>query len=369
MSATAESVTESTQTSSAAPLVVERNLTTAEDFDTLWNKGAFDSPDEAKARAEAKPPKPTKVAPVAEAPVVEAPADAETQVEATEEEPETKDPDAKTYSTLADYLKDAGVEEEGFYDLPITVKVDGQDKLVPLRDMQKSYQLEGTAAVRLMQVAEDRKALEAEQTQVRTALKTEIENVNALLGFAQQQLLTEYQGIDWRTLESQDPGRAALLKQGYNERVGAINSHLQNLTQAREAEARRAQEDYAKTLPQEREKMLGARPEWKDPGKFDADKKVIIEQGTKRLGYTPDELGKISDHRHLLTLHYAAQYLALQAGKPAVLKQVRAAPQMSRPGARVDRNPKVNSYKNAVENMARNPRSEDAQAAVFEHYV
>lgn len=372
MSVPAESVTQSTQSSNNAPLVIERNVTTAQDFDNLWESGAFDSKDEAKARAEAPKEKPVKAQPVAEAPAVEAPeaSDADKLAAADEQPVEAKEEDtSKTFDSLADYLKDAGVEEESFMDLPVTVKVDGQDKPVALKDVIKDYQLASHTQLKSLQQAEERRSFEQERFQVQQALKQQAEQSLAVFQLAQEQLLADFKGIDWRTLEGQDPGRAALLKQDYNARLGTINAHLQNLTQAKEMEVRRAEEDHARTLPQEREKMLGARPEWKDPGKFDADKKVIIEQGTKRLGYSPDELGKITDHRHLLTLHYAAQYLALQAGKPAVLKQVRAAPVMSRPGARVDRNPKVNSYKNAVENMSRNPRSEDAQAAVFEHFV
>lgn len=377
MSATAESVTQSTQPSSTAQAPVMQDLrstvTTAADFDQLWDKGAFDTPDEAKARAEqAKPEKQTKTkAPVEAAPVeaeeAKAKTDAEELSEASGQDEPAEEPPSKAYSTLGDYLKEAQIDEESFMDLPIPVKVEGETRNIALKDLQKSYQLEGAVAARLMQVTKDREAFTAEQAQVRAALKAAAEQTQALYQDAHDQLLAEYKGIDWKTLEQQDPGRAALLQQQYQTRANQISTRLQQLTQAKEAEARRAHEDYVKALPQQREKLLDLNPTWRDPAKFEADRKVMIEYGKAR-GLTDEQLN-ITDPIAVMILHDAARYRAIEAAKPAVLKQVRAAPQMARPGARVDRNPKATSYKQAEERLRANPRDIDAQAAVFEHFA
>jgi len=372
VSATAESVTQSTQTSSTAPVMqdLRSTITTAEDFDQLWDKGAFDTPEEAKDRAEKVPEKQpkTEVAPEEVKAPEKAKTDAEELSEASgqEEAPEEETP-SKTYSTLGDYLKEAQIDEESFMDLPIPVKVEGQTRSVTLKDLQKSYQLEGTVAARLMQVQDDRKALEAEQNRVRTALKEQVEQSQALFKYAEDQLLAEYKGIDWKALQEQDPGRAALLHQQYQTRAGEIRAHLQQLNQAKEAEARRAHEDYVKALPQQREKLLDLNPAWRDPAKFEADRKVMIEYGKAR-GLTDEQLN-ITDPIAVMILHDAARYRAIETAKPAVLKQVRAAPQMAKPGARVNRNPQATSYQQAVDRMRANPRDVDAQAAVFEHFA
>lgn len=379
MSATAESVTQSTQTSNHVPnadpnaLLVRPSITTESDFDALWDKGAFDTPDEAKTRAEkAQPEKqvktkvPAELAPEPEAQTTETD-ELEAAGKAQEEAPADETP-SKTYTTLGDYLKEAQIDEESFMDLPIPVKVEGETRNITLKDLQKSYQLEGTVAARLMQVTEDRKAFEAEQAQVRTALKSAAEQAQALYQDAHTQLLAEYQGIDWKILEQQDPGRAALLQQQYQTRANQISGRLQQLTQAKEAEARRAHEDYVKALPQQREKLLDLNPTWRDAAKFEADRKVMIDYGKSR-GLTDEQLSSITDPAAVMILHDAARYQTLQVAKPAVLKQVRAAPQMARPGARVDRNPQATSYKQATERMRQNPRDVDAQAAVFDHFV
>jgi hypothetical protein len=294
-------------------------------------------------------------------------ADELSEASGQEEAPAEDEAPAKSYSTLGDYLKEAQIDEESFMDLPIPVKVEGETRNIALKDLQKSYQLEGAVAARLMQVTKDREAFNAEQAQVRTALKVAAEQTQALYQDAHSQLLAEYQGIDWKTLEQQDPGRAALLQQQYQTRANQISGRLQQLTQAKEAEARRAHEDYVKALPQQREKLLDLNPTWRDSAKFEADRKVMIEYGKAR-GLTDEQLN-ITDPVAVMILHDAARYRAIEAAKPAVLKQVRAAPQMARPGARVDRNPQASSYKQATERMRANPRDVDAQAAVFEHFV
>lgn len=375
MSVPAESVTQSTQTSNNAqsqPLVVRPNITTEADFDDFYDKGGLDSPEEAKARAEAaKEVKQPKQQAAEESPPEKQ--DDKTDAQELEEasgkqEEQIEETPSKTYSTLGDYLKEAQIDEESFMDLPIPVKVEGQTRNVTLKDLQKSFQLEGTLSARLMQAAEERKADEAKRQEVHTALKAQVEQAQALFQYANDQLMTEFKGINWNELQQQDPGRAALLYQQYQTRAAQISGHLQQLTQAKEAEARRAHEDYVKALPQQREKLFDLNPAWRDAAKFEADRKVMIEYGKSR-GLSDEQLSSITDPAAVMILHDAARYRAIEAAKPAVLKQVRAAPQMAKPGARVDRNPQATSYKQAVERMRANPRDVDAQAAVFEHFA
>lgn len=384
MSATAESVQQSTQTSSTVQNadvsrpVVQQNLSTESTFDNLWNSGAFDSPKEAEARAEhakgQQPAKEIKELPQAKAPVQKQaePDDAqELTQQAQEERPtetegegETETP-TKEYASVDEYLKDSGVDPESFMDLPVMTKVDGTERLVPIKDVIKGYQLEQHTQLKSLQHAESVRAFEQKQSQVESALKEQAQQSLALFQLAQQTLLSDYQGIDWNALQQADPGRYAALQVQYNQRAQAIQNHIQNLSQAKEAEQRRAQEDYAKNLPQQREKMIAAVPEWRDAAKFEAARKTMLEYA-KTLGYTDQELGSINDYRQMLLLHDAARYRALQAAKPASLKQVRAAPTSVRAGSRADRNPKVVATQAARANWAANPRSEDAQAAYFE---
>lgn len=375
MSASPESVTQSTQTSSTAQTTttnapVERTITQESDFDRLWNKGAFDSPEEAKARAEAnkKPEKPVKAAPVVEEQAAETTEQAPAEESETEEQPEQQaETQEKTYESLSDYLKDANIDEEGFLDLPATVKVNGKTDTVPLREAISSYQQQQVHTQKSMALADDRRSFEEQRTQVSQALAQQIEQTKQLLQYAETQALGEYKSIDWNALNQTDPARYAALKIDYDQKVANIRSYLAQIDQTQKEQAKQAQEAQAKRLPEETEKLLSAIPEWRDDKKRTADQKAILEYGKSR-GLSDAEL-TITDHRYVQILHDAARYRALQAAKPQALKQVRAAPQMVKPGARVSRDPKAASLQQARENWARNPRDEDAQAAVFSQFV
>ena len=114
--------------------------------------------------------------------------------------------------------------------------------------------------------------------------------------------------------------------------------------------------------------MLTAVPQWRDDTKFKADRAVMQSMGQK-MGFTPSELSQIYDHRQMLALHYASQFLALQDRSPQTLKKVRAAPQMASPGARITRDPNQVARAQAKERFQKNRKDPDAQAAYFETLV
>lgn len=362
----------------AGALQVQQNVATAEDFQGLWDKGAFDVADP-KAPAEAKPPKEPRQAkpPVAVEPApAEAPqTDAEAlktadDAEHPDDEPEEVEAPAeeKVYSSLEAFAKEAGVEFESLQGLGVPVKIDGETKVIPLRDVIKSYQLEGHVNNKSIEYSDKLRALENEKVEVRTALVAQIQQSKALYEDARAQLLGDYNQIDWNALRTQNPGEFAALSTQYQQRLNQIDQRLTQVSRETEAEKTRASQEAAKLLPQQREKMLDAAPEWRDPAKFEADRKSIVDYG-KQLGLSDAELGNINDYRYMLILRDAARGRALQASKPEVLKKVRAAPVMARPGARSDRDPKTVARTQAQERLRANPRDTDAQAAVFEFLV
>ena len=149
----------------------------------------------------------------------------------------------------------------------------------------------------------------------------------------------EFNQINWNQLRQTDPGQWTALQMEFQNRSGAINQHLRDVAAAQEAQTAELHKQQAALLPKERERMLEARPEWRDQGKFDADRKVMSGYA-KQMGFSDAELAAIFDHRYMQVLHDAAQFRALQASNPETLKRVRAAPQMARPGTRTQRDPK-----------------------------
>lgn len=307
-----------------------------------------------------KPADPTPD-PTPAAAAVDSSAPSQEDANAATEEPE--------YQSVEDYLSHAKLEPNSFYELPVTVKVDGKTSTVPLKDVLKSYQLEGHVQEKSRALAEQRQQWEADRTAAQQALGTQLQQAQSLGNLAHQQLLAEYQGINWNQLRIEDPAGWAVRNQEFQNRANQIAGHLNQVQQhQQQLAAQQQQELTTKVIPAEQERMYDARPEWRDSTKFQADT-ASMKQYAQTLGFKPAELAGIYDHRIMIALHDAARFAALQAKSPDALKRVRSAPIVTQPGARIARDPKVAALTQAKEALRRNPRSSDAQAAAFEAFA
>lgn len=325
---------------------------TEDGFQSLFDRGAFE------------PEKP----PVQQAPPADPAAPAAPVVEDKTAQPDPnapKEEEAEEYQSLEEFLTKNEIDADGFRSLPVTVKIDGQTKQVPLSDVLKSYQLEGHVNNKSIELSNQQKAWETERTQAAQALQQQLQTAGTLATLARQQLLAEYQNVDWNKLRAEDPISWAVRNQEFNQKANAIDQHLAQVQNFQQQQAQQAQEAQAAALPKERDRMLEARPEWRDDTKFQAARTEISTYAQK-LGYTPAELGAIFDHRYMLVLHDAARFAQLQAKSPDALKRVRAAPLMAKPGARTNRDPKQVASQQARERFERNSRDVDSGAAYFE---
>jgi hypothetical protein len=332
-------------------------------FENLWQGGAFDSqnPKEAaQLRAERGQPEPASStpAPATVTPTV-APADPAAQAAPEAEGPE--------YVNVEDYLQKSGIERESFLALPMRVKVDGKEMEVPLADIVKNFGLERHFQSKSVAFAEQQKAWETERAQAQQALQQHLGQAETLAKLAHQQLLAEYQGIDWNQLRVQDPIQWAVRNQEFNQKANAIQAHLGQVQQAQQQQQQQGQQAQAQQLQKERERMYEVRPEWRDDTQFQSARTEMTAYAQK-LGFTPAEISSIFDHRYMCVLHDAARFAALQAQSPQAVKRVRAAPQQVSPGARISRDPKQVAQTQAKERFAKSRgRDQDAAAAYFEH--
>jgi hypothetical protein len=100
--------------------------------------------------------------------------------------------------------------------------------------------------------------------------------------------------------------------------------HAQKV-QAQNAEREHAEQTKA-MIAQEMDLLKEAVPELKTEDGFKAFKEDILTHAPKEYGFTPKELGELSDHRALRVLKDAIAYRKLQAKKPAALEKVAKAP-------------------------------------------
>jgi len=230
---------------------------------------------------------------------------------------------------LADYLgigaDKLDVDDDG--SLLVRAKVDGEEIQAKFSDLLKSYQLEGHLNKQNMEVVEQKKALQAKMSELDEQVQSKVKQLEDLSQIAYNELLSEYNSINWDELRQDDPAEYAAKFADYQARQSRIADMYQ------QAQAEKPSAEVPKErIQEEAHKLLSAVPEWKDPTVYQKDY-TEIGQYAQSIGYTTDEFNSTIDHRLILLLNKARQFDALKENSPKVTKRVRKAPKLAKPGS------------------------------------
>lgn len=346
--------------------------TTESAFQRFYDAGGLESssadPPPPREPAAAAPPASSAPPPPAAAPDPAVASDPAPAAAAAPDPAAAGEDEGPEYQSLEDYLTQQNLAPDSFYELPVTVKIDGKTSQVKLADVVKSYQLEGHVQQKSQAVAEQQRQLEAERQQAQAFVAQQLTAAQALGQLAQQELLGQYRNINWQQLRTDNPAEWVALQTEFNQRNAAIQQHLAQINEAQRVQSMQQQEQLVRALPVEQEKMYAARPEWRDPAKFQ-QARAQMSATAKQVGFSDAEISQVFDHRYLVILDKAARYDALQAQSAQAVKRVRTAPIVAQPGARIQRDPQRAAYTQAREALRKNPRNEDAQAAAFGYFA
>lgn len=205
------------------------------------------------------------------------------------------------------------------------MNIDGEETFAKASDLITSYQLKGHLNKNNMAVVEMRKTLEAERQSFQKDSRERLSKIDNTLTLLNNQLLNEFQGINWNKLEVENPARWAVLNQKYTKRQGQINNARVMIEQHRMSELSKLRDEQVKLLT---DKL----PELKDQKKFEALKTEVFEGAEKHYGFTPEEVSQVLDHRNILLIKDALAYRKLQENKPDSLKKVVKALKVVKPG-------------------------------------
>jgi hypothetical protein len=243
-----------------------------------------------------------------------------------------------------------------------TVKVDGKEVSVTLDELQKGYSRTQDYTRKTQQIAEVRKQAEQE-TQ---AVRAEREQYAQLLGALQAQLQSSEPQIDLERLYHEDPIEWVRQKEVMRERqekLGAIYSEQQRLSQVSQYEQQRAMEAQ---LASQQEALLAALPDWKDPKKAKAEKALVIESA-KAAGFSDEDLKSVYDHRLVLLLRKAALFDQMVSKRQGIKPVVNNGPRTAKPGAAGRVSTTTESVR-AKQRLAKTGRIDDAASAI-EHLL
>ncbi len=236
----------------------------------------------------------------------EGPDDAEADEGDDEEDAEDETPDAPEQQTS------------------FKVKVDDEELEVTLDELKRGYSREADYTRKTMALGDAKKAQEAELATAKEALKSEREQYKAVLDYHAQAIRDSFGKPEEleRLRHSADP----LERQEYAVRVADQVRHKENLaaieaekSRLKDQEKQESDKSRKAMMAEETDKLVKAIPEWKDPEKYNKDVGRIVAYAGN-LGYRPDELKDIVDHRVLRALHDAARYHELRSKPPVATK-------------------------------------------------
>ena len=257
--------------------------------------GLMDAAEAPEGQAEAQTEQPEEELQVSEG------SDEDWQDEEPEQESESEPDDEPTYS----------------------VKVAGEEKELTLTELKTLAQQGADYTKKTQQVAEQRKALEAESVaidqarQLRDAYAERLQAMEQLLSSPEQSENLEY-------LKESDPigyaVKVAELSQ-QKEQLQAIQAERYRIAEQQQAEQQQALQGY---IAQQAAKLAEVLPEYSDPVKGEKLRSEL-RVFAKDIGFTDQELSMVRDSRQVLALHKAMLYDKLQKSKPDVNKRVNEA--------------------------------------------
>lgn len=262
----------------------------------------------------------------------EPPEEVEAEPDEVEAPAEEEEAEPLNLSNIAELAEATGLELDKIMDLDIPTKIDGKEGKTRLRDLIKSFQLEGHLNQKLMAHADEKKAFETERQTFQQQTQHKTQQMDAALQVATRLLDAEFGQINWQELQASDRLEFNQKVVEYQQRQQALSylaDQIGNERKQSEAQAAQQQQAY---LADQMKLMESKLPEWADAAKRQKDIADMATVLNDAYGVTEEELRSVADHRQILIARDAWKWQQLQKAKPAIVNKVKTAPRLLKPG-------------------------------------
>ena len=269
--------------------------------------------------------------------VTETPVD-ETEVEETQEAEEVEEeaPESEEEGQAEEETEEEVTEEEEYEvvaeeDLKYTIKVDGEELEVGIDELKNGYQRQADYTRKSQALAEQRKGTEQIQSE-RMQLEQERQMyANGLQMLQEQQSakLTDFDNVEWEALKQEDPYQYMIKKDEYRDAQERVTNLQAEQQMVQQEQAQQAQQARAHFVQQEYARLVNALPEWND--KESTIKKDVQEYATS-VGFRPEEISQLADHRSVLIIKKAMEYDKLTKKVAPKKKAVKKVPKVQKAG-------------------------------------
>ena len=211
-----------------------------------------------------------------------------------------------------------------------TIRVDGEDVDVTLEELQKGYSRQQAFTKRSQELAEQRRAFEAEQAEIKQLRDHYAQQLELVTQQVQQTIPQE---PDWVALSKEVSAEEFnRIKAGYDYQKQTLERAEQERNRIAQEQQAEQQEQMQKHLAAQRDEMMNRIPSWQDEGTRNEERLEVIKYAQRRIGFSEEEIANASDARAIELLYKAWKWDSLQEKKPAVKKRTRKAPKMAKAG-------------------------------------
>ena len=217
-------------------------------------------------------------------------------------------------------------------DREYTVKIDGKEYSVPVKELIAGYQRGRDYYNKTQALANNGRTLTAGHQKVAETYTRKLQQANGVIGKVRDLLIGDVNSAEMAALRVQDPQKWAVQRQVMADRIAQVDSVLQQIHQEHERHTAEytATQNAARnaTLDQERVLLHQAIPDWDNGG---AER---LARYIASAGFTAAELEGVTDARMLSIAEKARKWDALQAAKKKPMtKKAKPTPRApARPG-------------------------------------
>ena len=213
-----------------------------------------------------------------------------------------------------------GIPDEQTY----TVKVNGEERQVPLSELLNGYSRTEDYKAKTAAVASERREVEAQratiETDVKAAYANQLEEATNL--FAQfDPVLTEARQIDWDALKATDPAAFVAAQDAVQARLTAIQQMNAQVAKARQEtqahQQQAAEQERSERFNKAADAIVKAMPELADEVKFQAFASDAVGH-LRSEGFTAEEIAESLDDRVLRLAADARRWRAHEAAQKSL---------------------------------------------------
>lgn len=311
----------------------------------------------------------------------------DSQEESSEEtnESETEEPEAEeesTYETTSDLAEALDMPIDDFMaNIKTKVKINGEELEVNLSDLKNGYQMESDYRRKTSDLAEHKKTFEQESAQKTEQLQASLMQVDTLLTNAEQDLVTEYNAVNWDDLRENDREEYLIKDSEFNKRNQKLQAQKQQASEKAseiyQEQQIKQQENLRNVISAEYSLMMDSIPEWNNEEVKKKDEAAISEfllgRGFKQneIHMQQDERGFIHhpgiiDHRVISIIRDAMSYRKQSEKVDLAKKRVKKLPKVLKSGAKQTKaDIKSNKNSEAMKQFNKTGSRDDLVAALM----